>query len=42
VPVGTIDPDHIHLAGIYVERLVLGAPYDTKIEFRTVRTREEA
>jgi 3-oxoacid CoA-transferase A subunit len=42
VPVGTIDPDHIHLAGIYVKRLVLGAPYDTKIEFRTVRTREEA
>ena len=42
VPVGTIDPDHIHLAGIYVKRLVLGAPYYTKIEFRTVRTREEA
>jgi 3-oxoacid CoA-transferase A subunit len=42
VPVGNIDPDHIHLAGIYVKRLVLGAPYDKKIEFRTVRTREEA
>ncbi|MBD3762374.1 CoA transferase subunit A [Sphingomonadaceae bacterium G21617-S1] len=42
VPVGSIDPDHIHLPGIYVKRLVLGAPYDKKIEFRTVRQREAA
>ncbi len=42
VPVGSIDPDHIHLPGIYVQRLVLGAPYDKKIEFRTVRQREAA
>jgi len=37
VAVGALDPDSIHLAGVYVQRLVLGAPYDKKIEFRTVR-----
>ncbi len=37
VPVGSLDPDCIHLPGIYVQRLILGAPYDKKIEFRTVR-----
>lgn len=42
VPVGSLDPDTIHLPGIYVKRLILGAPYDKKIEFRTVRTREAA
>ena len=42
VPVGSIDPDHVHLPSIYVKRLVLGAPYDKKIEFRTVRQRETA
>ncbi len=40
VPVGSLDPDAIHVPGIYVKRLVLGAPYDKKIEFRTVRERE--
>jgi 3-oxoacid CoA-transferase subunit A len=42
VPVGTLDPDGIHLPGIYAKRLILGAPYDKKIEFRTVRQREAA
>jgi 3-oxoacid CoA-transferase subunit A len=42
VPVGSLDPDAIHLPSIYVKRLVLGAPYDKKIEFRTVRQREAA
>lgn len=37
VPTGSLDPDHIHLPGIYVKRLIMGAPYDKKIEFRTVR-----
>lgn len=40
VPVGSLDPDHIHLPGIYVNRLILGAPYDKKIEFVTTRERE--
>ncbi len=42
VPVGSLDPDCIHLPSIYVKRLILGAPYDKKIEFRTVRQRESA
>ncbi len=37
VPVGTLDPDCIHLPGVYVNRMIVGAPYDKKIEFRTVR-----
>jgi 3-oxoacid CoA-transferase subunit A len=42
VPVGSLDPDCIHLPSIYVKRMILGAPYDKKIEFRTVREREAA
>lgn len=42
VPVGALNPDAIHLPGIYVQRMIIGAPYDKKIEFRTVRTREAA
>lgn len=37
VPTGSLDPDSIHLPGVYVQRLVVGAPYKKKIEFRTVR-----
>jgi 3-oxoacid CoA-transferase subunit A len=40
VPVGSIDPDGIHLPSIYVKRMILGAPYDKKIEFRMTRQRE--
>ena len=42
VPVGSLEPDSIHLPSIYVKRLILGAPYDKKIEFRTVRERAAA
>lgn len=42
VPTGSLDPDAIHLPGIYVKRMIIGAPYDKKIEFRTVRQREAA
>lgn len=42
LPVGALDGDAIHLPGIYVNRLILGAPYDKKIEQRTVRKREAA
>ena len=42
VPVGSIDPDSIHLPGIYVNRMIMGGPYDKQIEFRTVRQREAA
>lgn len=40
VPTGALDPDSIHLPGVYVQRIIVGSPYDKKIEFRTVRTRE--
>jgi 3-oxoacid CoA-transferase subunit A len=42
VPIGSLDPDCIHLPGVYVQRMVSGAPYDKKIEFTTVRERETA
>ena len=42
VPTGSLDPDTIHLPGVYVQRLIVGAPYDKKIEFRTTRARENA
>ncbi len=42
VPVGSLDPDCIHLPGVYVQRMILGAPYDKRIEFRTVRERDAA
>ncbi len=42
VPVGSLDPDSIHLPGVYVQRMIVGSPYDKKIEFRTVREREAA
>jgi 3-oxoacid CoA-transferase subunit A len=42
VPTGSLEPDNIHLPGIYVKRLILGSPYEKKIESRTVRRREAA
>ena len=42
VPVGSLDPDCVHVPGIYIKRLICGAPYEKKIEFRTTRTREAA
>jgi 3-oxoacid CoA-transferase subunit A len=38
VPTGSLDPDHIHLPGIYVHRLIQG-PHEKRIEQRTVRAR---
>ncbi len=42
VPAGSLDPDSIHLPGVYVQRMIVGVPYDKKIEFRTTREREAA
>ena len=42
VPIGSLDADAIHLPGVYVQRMIIGAPYDKKIEFRTVRERAVA
>ena len=32
-----IDPDHVHLPGIYVDRIVVNATPEKRIEQRTVR-----
>ncbi len=37
VPVGTFDPDEIHTPGIFVQRLVLNASPEKRIEQRTLR-----
>jgi 3-oxoacid CoA-transferase subunit A len=37
VETGSLDPDHIHTPGIYVNRLFLGTHYEKRIENRTVR-----
>ena len=39
VPTGSLDPDQVHTPGIFVQRIVLNANPDKKIEQRTVRTR---
>ena len=39
VPLGALDPDSIHLPGIYVHRIVQGA-HEKRIENRTTRPRE--
>lgn len=39
VPLGSLDPDAIHLPGIYVHRIVQGA-HEKRIEQRTVRKKE--
>ncbi|MDV7212951.1 CoA transferase subunit A [Azotobacter beijerinckii] len=38
VPTGALDPDQIHLPGIYVHRLVLNPTPEKRIEQRTVRS----
>ena len=42
VEAGSLDPDCIHLPGVYVQRMIVGAPYDKKIEFVTTRPRGDA
>ncbi len=39
VPVGELDPNQIHIPGIYVKRIFQGEKYEKRIENRTVRQR---
>ncbi|MHA7942531.1 CoA transferase subunit A [Formosa sp. 3Alg 14/1] len=39
VPVGTLDPNQIHVPGIFVQRIFQGKDYEKRIEQRTVRSR---
>src|SRR5437763_587876 len=34
---GELDPDQVHTPGIYVDRIIQGASYEKRIEFRTVQ-----
>ena len=38
VPVGTLDPNHIHIPGVFVQRIFQGEKYEKKIEFVTTRS----
>ncbi|MCD2258177.1 CoA transferase subunit A [Psychroserpens luteolus] len=40
VPVGTLDPNQIHIPGIFVKRIFQGERYEKRIEQRTVRQRD--
>ncbi len=37
VEIGTLDPDQIHTPGIFVDRIVVGAKFEKRVEFRTVQ-----
>ena len=37
VPVGSLDPNQIHIPGIFVQRIFEGKGYEKRIEKRTVR-----
>lgn len=39
VPAGTLDPNHIHIPGIFVQRIFQGDTYEKRIEQLTVRKR---
>ncbi|MBL8511561.1 MAG: 3-oxoacid CoA-transferase subunit B [Betaproteobacteria bacterium] len=36
VEIGQLDPDQIHTPGIYIDRIIQGANYQKRIEFRTI------
>ncbi len=40
VEVGELDPNHIHIPGIFVQRIFEGANYEKRIEQRTVRQKQ--
>lgn len=40
VPTGSFDPDHVHVPGVYVQRVIKSAKLEKRIERRVVRRRE--
>lgn len=40
VPVGALDPNQIHIPGIFVQRIFQGTDYQKRIEQRTVRSKQ--
>ncbi|RRJ89651.1 CoA transferase subunit A [Paenimyroides tangerinum] len=41
VPAGTLDPNEIHIPGIFVKRIFQGEKYEKRIEQRTVRKKDQ-
>lgn len=39
LPAGALDPNQVHIPGIFVQRIFQGAKYEKRIEQRTVRSR---
>ena len=42
VPVGSLDPNQIHIPGIFVQRIFQGKDYEKRIEKRTLRQKTES
>jgi 3-oxoacid CoA-transferase subunit A len=40
LPAGALDPNEIHVPGIFVKRIFQGEKYEKRIEQRTVRSRD--
>jgi 3-oxoacid CoA-transferase subunit A len=40
VEIGSLDPDHIHTPGIFVQRIIEGKGYEKRIEQRTTRKKD--
>ena len=40
VPVGTLDPNQVHIPGILIQRIFQGEKFEKRIEQRTTRKRE--
>lgn len=40
VPLGSLDPNQIHIPGIFIQRIYQGETYEKRIEQRTVRQRQ--
>jgi len=41
VPPGELDPDQIHISGIFVQRIFQGSNYEKRIEFLTIRKKDQ-
>lgn len=40
LPVGSLDPNQVHIPGIFVQRIFQGIKYEKRIEQRTIRNRD--
>lgn len=39
---GELDPDHIHLPAVYVDKIVVGEKFEKRIEFKTMHVEGQA